>query len=235
MLLKDCYIGDYVKIDGCLADGCNTELIRNSARGIVITKDKYERTIKNISGWDPSWHDDEDIGYIESYDRIFVVNNTCEVTLIKPVKKYKTIKDNEETKMKDVKIVDYKVYNDKVVVVWFDDGTSEKATCNEEDNFDLSHGVEIACLKHMYGAENYKAMLKDFMNQIKAVDKAKEDKKNLEELIARKRAKNERRKARTRANRRAERVSEMKEAYLKAMNEYNKTRVLDSEILDDLK
>ena len=160
------------------------------------------------------------------------------------LKKCFEIKNIKETNMRNtkdipvdhgVRIVDYKVYNNKTVVVWFSDGTYEKATCNEDDNFDFSHGVEVCCLKHMYGASNYKFMIKDFMRQIKGVDKEKENKKLQEELIARKRAKNARRKERSRAKRRAERVSEMKEAYLKAMNEYNKTHVLDSEIIDDLK
>ena len=122
--------------------------------------------------------------------------------------------------MRSFKIVDYKVYNEKVVIVWFDDGTKEKATCCEDDKFDLERAIEVACLKHLYGAENYKSMLKGFMKQIKAVDKAKEDKKKEEELVANKKAKAAKKKAKYKANRRANRVAEMKEAYLAAMKEY---------------
>ena len=242
MLLKDCYIGDVVKIDGLLADGCNTEFIRKNAHGIVITKDKYNVTLKNTSGWDPSWHDDKDIGYIESYDRIFVVNNTCNVTLIKPVEKDKTIKGNEETKMKDVKIVDYKVCDNdgvKTVVVEFEDGVKEHAVCCKEDVFELERGIEVCVLKYILGFDNYKYILRESMKQVRLIDKtrkeAAEKAEKEKELINRKKAKAARRKERSRAKRRAERVSEMKEAYLKAMNEYNKTHILDSDIIDDLK
>lgn len=159
-----------------------------------------------------------------------------EVTLLRrPAQRKGETKEISMKNTKDVKIVDYKVYNNKVVVVWFDDGTNEKATCFESDEFDLERGVEVCCLKHMYGTSNYKSMLKGFMKQVKAVDKAKEDKKQQEELIANKRAKNARRKAKTRAKRRAERVAEMKEAYLAAMNEYNTHGVQLEELYDDFK
>lgn len=130
------------------------------------------------------------------------------------------VKDRKEDKMKDFKIVDYKVYNKKVVVVWFDDGTKEKATCCELDSFDLERGIEVCVMKHIFGEDKYKTVLKESMKQIKAVDKAKENKKKEEEAIANKKAKAAKKKAKYRANRRANRVAEMKEAYLAAMKEY---------------
>ena len=134
-------------------------------------------------------------------------------------------------------IKDYKVYEDTALIVEFEDGTKEKAVANEDDFFDLSRGVEIAVLKHIFGSNEYKSMVKKAMNQIKAVDKAKEDKKKEEELIARKKAKAARKKARRLERKRNERIEEMKTAYLAAMKEHDKDDIsaaLD-DILDDLK
>lgn len=127
----------------------------------------------------------------------------------------------EEKYMKDFKIKNYKVYEDTALIVEFEDGTEEKAVANAEDIFDLERGVEIAVLKYIFGADKYKSMLKTAMKQIKAVDKAKEDAKKEEELIARKKAKAARRKARRLERKRKERIDEMKEAYLAAMKEYD--------------
>ena len=123
--------------------------------------------------------------------------------------------------MKKCKIKDYKIYNDKVVVVWFDDGTEEKATVCEGDKFDLEYGISLCCLKHIYGRDGYKAMVKDFMRQIKSIDKAKEEKQKTEELIAKKKAKAARRKARHQENRRKKRIAEMQEAIIGALKECN--------------
>ena len=134
--------------------------------------------------------------------------------------------------MKDFKIKDYKVYEDKVVIVEFEDGTTEKAVCNEDDNFDLARAIEIAVLKFLFKDE-YRAMRKTAMNQIKAVDKAREDAKEPAELIERKKAKAARRKARRLERKRKERVDEMKEAYLAALKEYKS--LTDDIDLNDLK
>lgn len=128
--------------------------------------------------------------------------------------------------MKDFKIVNYEVHDNdgvKTVVVEFGDGTKEHAVCCKEDTFDLRTGIEVCVCKHVFGGnDKYKSALRSAMSQIKAIDKAKADKEKEEELIARKKAKNERRKARHKANRRARRVAEMKEAYLAALREHEK-------------
>lgn len=150
-----------------------------------------------------------------------------EDTQIKPVSVYdilKKIVDTWENKnMKTFKIVDYKVHDNdgtKSVVVEFGDGTKEHAVCCKGDTFELERGVEVCLMKHIFGETEYKSMLRKSMKQIKEIDKAAEDKKKEEELIARKKAKNEKRKARHKANRRARRVAEMREAYLGALKEY---------------
>ena len=148
------------------------------------------------------------------------------------------VKEDNMKNMRNFKIKDYKVYEDRAVIVEFEDGSKEKAVCNEDDKFDFERGVEIAVLKHLFKDE-YRIMRKTAMNQIKAVDKAKEDKNKEEELIARKKAKAARKKARRLERKRNERVSEMKEAYLAALREYdgeNYTYDLPCDAdLDDLK
>ena len=137
----------------------------------------------------------------------------------------------KEKDMRNFKIVNYKKYEDKAVILEFDDGTEEKAVCCEGDKFELERGVEVAVLKKIFGAEGYRNMLKTAMNQIADIDKAAEDKKKNEEAAAKKKAKNDARKARRREKKRAARVEEMKEAYLNAMKEYGSTNVN----VDDLK
>ena len=39
----------------------------------------------------------------------------------------------------------------KVIKVTFSDNTFEKSVCDEVDNFDLSIGISICILKHLYG------------------------------------------------------------------------------------
>lgn len=146
--------------------------------------------------------------------------------------------DNMKKINTNFKIKDYKVYEDRAVIVEFEDGTKEKAVCNEDDKFDLERGITICVLKHIFGADVYKSIVKTAMNQVKAVDKAKEDKKKEEELIIRKKAKAARKKTRRLERKRKERVAEMKEAYLSAMHEYVNTafcRMYEPESLDDLK
>ena len=71
------------------------------------------------------------------------------------------------------------------------------------------------------------------MRQVKAVDKAKEDKKAREELIERKRIKAARKKARRKEKQRQERISEMQEAYFKAMVEHDS--YMEKYLYDDAK
>lgn len=125
--------------------------------------------------------------------------------------------------MKEFKIVDYKVCDNdgvKTLVVNFEDGSREHAVCCPEDEFELARGVEVCVMKHIFGRDNYKAMLKNAMRQIKAVDKDKEEAKKEKEMITAKKASAARKKTRYKANKRKKRVAEMKEAYLAAMREY---------------
>jgi len=125
--------------------------------------------------------------------------------------------NNKERKMKKFKIKNYKEYGNKAIIIEFADGTETKAVCNEKDDYDFERGLEVCILKYIFGEDGYKALLKEAMNQIKEVDKAVEDEKEKNRIIAAKRAK----KARKKAKKRQQRIDEMKEAYLNAMRQYN--------------
>lgn len=153
------------------------------------------------------------------------------------VSRVETKNNTKEKNMRDFRIKDYKVYEDRAVIVEFKDGTKEKAVCNEDDKFDFERAISLCVLKYIFGADVYKSMVKTAMNQVKAVDKAKEDKKKEEELIERKKAKAARKKARRLERKRNERVAEMKEAYLAALKEYDDISLCDvlEESFDNMK
>ena len=126
-------------------------------------------------------------------------------------------------------IIDYKVFNNKVVVVWFDDGTTEKATCDDLDVFNLERAIEVCVVKKKFGGSNeYNKAIKKAMKQIAAIDKKKKIEKEEQELLAKKKEKEIARKIKRREKKRQEQVDMMTEAYLKAMLAY------DEEVLRSL-
>ena len=148
--------------------------------------------------------------------------------------KNKLLDKKEEKQMKEFFIKNYKVCDNngvKTLVVDFEDGSKERAVCCPEDPFELQRGLEIVVLKHILGRDNYKAMIKTAMKQIKAIDKAAEEAKKEKEMIAAKKASAARKKARYKANKRKQRIAEMKEAYVAAMKECGHVDIS----LDDLK
>lgn len=244
MKLYKCNIGDKVQIVGGLANGCTGGF---NVVGTIISQQDF-LYIMNKPYMKVDLHglvhtmakmNDGEISFIKAECGeccIWKVNPDCEVQLLEKSKSNNN-KNIKEKNMKDFKIKDYKVYEDTALIVEFEDGTKEKAVCNEDDKFDIERGITICVLKHLFGVDGYKSMVKKAMNQIKAVDKAKEDKKKEEELIARKKAKAARKKARRLERKRNERIEEMKTAYLAAMKEHDKDDIsaaLD-DILDDLK
>lgn len=132
----------------------------------------------------------------------------------------KTESEGIETMNSTIK--SYKVIDNKVVTVEFTDGDIQKAICQSEDQFNLETGIEICLMKHICGGKaKYHKMIKNAMREIKAIDKAAEDKKKTDELTAKKKAKELARKKAREERKRAKRVGEMKEAYLAALKEYN--------------
>lgn len=108
----------------------------------------------------------------------------------------------------------------KVIKVTFSDNTFEKSVCDEVDNFDLSIGISICILKHLYGRTKYYKKVKDaiklYTNNCK---KLEEDKLKAEAYAAkRERIKNKKlaKKAKLEEELRANRIKEQAEAILLA-------------------
>lgn len=130
---------------------------------------------------------------------------------------------------------------EKVVVVYFGDGQSEKMVCREPDVFDLHRCLYLAIAKHLYKKEyttegiEYKAselsMQKRYVkiveNAIKAhnkmlKDQEKSEKLELERVAAKNRRLQKKREKREQAKeiKREETIEIQKEAYIRAMREY---------------
>lgn len=136
--------------------------------------------------------------------------------------------------MPDIKDV---VINDEddtsVVIVEFCDGTSERAVLSKEDTFNFEQGISVCITKKLLsmvcpnGSGLYNKIIKRAMNvhknrlynEAKALKKEKEEAERRE----RKHKKNEKRRAKREMNEREKQIEIHKEAYLRAMREYNKS------------
>lgn len=119
-------------------------------------------------------------------------------------------------------IIDYKIIGNKVVIVTFKDGTTEKAVCDEKDTFDLERAIEVCLLKKIFGgSKEYNNAIKIAMRQVKAVDDKKKKDAEEAEKIAKKRAKVAAYKAKKIAKKRQEQINIQCEAFLKAMKMYD--------------
>lgn len=128
-------------------------------------------------------------------------------------------------------ITDVKSIDDKVVIVNFADGTSEKAVLSDNDKFSLEQGISICITKKMLsmetngnGSSAYNKLinhcLKVYENNRKAEEKAKADEQAAKEK-EKKAADKARAKRIKKANKNREREIEIqKEAYLRAMREF---------------
>jgi len=128
-----------------------------------------------------------------------------------------------EDKNMRFKIKDYKVDNKKqTVVVFFEDGDIQKAKCCMGDEYDFSRGLEVCIMKHICGgADKYYKILKTADSQVIEINEARKEATKRAEIKARQKAKRaEKRKLRA-ERKRAERISEIREAYLSALQEYN--------------
>lgn len=136
--------------------------------------------------------------------------------------------DTKGTEKKDMniknklRIEDYKIINNTVVIVTFEDRTTEKAVCNKNDVFDFERAIEICVLKKMLGGTKaYNDLIKNAMKDIKYVDDMRKWKVEREELEKRREAKIAKRKAKRKAQRKQQRIDDMSEAFLKAMLDYD--------------
>ena len=120
--------------------------------------------------------------------------------------------------------IDYKVINDTVVIVYFADGTTEKAVCDEDDEYDFNKAIEICvCKKRFGGTKAYNNAIRKAIKQVYKVDAAKNAELEEQERIAHKKAKDEERKAKRRAKKRQEKIDIQAEAFYNAMMKYDET------------
>ena len=128
-----------------------------------------------------------------------------------------------------------KVIQDKVVIDYFADGTQEKAVCHEDDTFSLEQGISVCLFKRtlsaLTGDGNGSAM---YNNAIKSAVKLYENNRaaekrsaECERLVAeeeKKRKEEERKRKQAKEQAEREKMIEIqKEAYLRAMKEFNST------------
>lgn len=116
------------------------------------------------------------------------------------------------------RISDVKVYNDKVVKVFFNDGTTETAVCQEGDKFDLDMGITVCIMKKMLGRNEYFRMLKKAKKN--AATRRELEKKSAEAATIRKRQR-----AKKEAKKRARREKRNKELATAIANAMNKNTI----------
>lgn len=146
--------------------------------------------------------------------------NEYNLTLIQETNR----KENINMK-KCLKIADYKVINDTVVIVTFADGSVQKAVCAPEDTFDINRAIEICVMKQICGGSSeYNTIISKALKDIKNLDKKRikaakeaEEKRAIED---RHYAKMQRRKEK----RKEKRIAEMTEAYKRALAERDKEK-----------
>ena len=111
----------------------------------------------------------------------------------------------------------YKVFDNKTVVVTFEDGSIERSICDDEDTFSLEMGLSICILKHFCcGSSGYNKMIKSIIRRQEDFDKAEEKKKEEEKnrRLARERAK-----AKKARKRKEKQIEIFKEALIRANKE----------------
>lgn len=204
-------VGDKVRVRKDLVKGNRYKMKSNDYSDRVV-QEMYEKagkvvTIKRVSS--------SEYGYIIEEDDWNWTDDMFEGLASKST----TTEIKLESNMK-FEIKSYKVINNKVVIVEFADGDVQKSVCMDGDVFDEERGLEVCIMKHICGGKaKYHKVLKEANKQIIALEEAEKKAKAEEELLAKKKAKDDANKAQRKANRRAERVSEMTEAFSAALKE----------------
>ena len=134
--------------------------------------------------------------------------------------------DKHESKPKETSInldiVDYKVINDKVVIVTFKDGSTEKSVCHGDDVFDLERAIELCiCKKKFGGNKDYYAAIRKALKQVRDIDTKKKKDAEEKERIANRKAKYAERKAKRMAKKRKAQIDLQTESFVAAMMKYN--------------
>lgn len=204
-------IGDKVKVrsdlrNGQLFDGCN----------VALSMEKYAGKIVTISriGFIPNRYHIENSGYSwtsEMFEELETetVEKTTEIKL----------EGNMNFKIKSCKVI-----KNKAVIVEFEDGDVQRSVCMEGDVFDEERGIEVCIMKHICGGKDkYHKVLKTAQKQIKEIEAVKAKDKKAKEDAAKKKAKEIARKKARKERKRAEHISDMKTAFVKALVEYENT------------
>ena len=129
-------------------------------------------------------------------------------------------------------IEDVQVLNDRVIMVKFSDGTTEKAVLDESDTFSVEQGIAICLTKKLLstltrgnGGSVYNKLVEYGVKTYEAIEarKAEVAKENAEKAAKAKRVaeKARRKKERKAAEQREADIEIQKEAYLRAMRELN--------------
>lgn len=133
-------------------------------------------------------------------------------------------KDGYKTTSKELTpdIKDVIVYNNKVVAVEFADGTTEKAVLHPDDKFSIEQGISICITKKLVGGSAiYNKLMERALKVKKAVDDAKEQ-EAADEYARKERAKKwAAKRAARNAKKREDYINLQKEAYLRALAEFN--------------
>lgn len=136
--------------------------------------------------------------------------------------------DKPESKPKPKKtstnldIADYKIINDKVVIVTFKDGSTEKSVCYGDDVFDLERAIELCiCKKKFGGNKDYYAAIRKALKQVRDIDTKKKKDAEEKERIANRKAKYAERKAKRMAKKRKAQIDLQTESFVAAMMKYN--------------
>lgn len=130
----------------------------------------------------------------------------------------------QEWNMMNAKIIDVRVIvENRVVEVTFADGDKQKAICQEPDVFSLEMAISICITKHLLGGtKNYNKAIRDgikcyedkIKNKKKVIEEAERFEKRKAKIVAYKKRKAERRKK--------AQIEMQKEAYLRALRDFNK-------------
>lgn len=133
-------------------------------------------------------------------------------------------KDGYKTTSKELipDIKDVIVYNEQVVAVEFADGTTEKAVLHPDDKFSIEQGISICITKKLVGGSAiYNKLIERALKVKKANDDAKEQ-EAADEYARKERAKKwAAKKAARNAKKREDYINLHKEAYLRALAEFN--------------
>lgn len=160
--------------------------------------------------------------FYETHKSAFPIRECDIVKFGIKTKNVNTTKEIRLEGLMDFRIKDYKVINNKVVVVEFTDGDVQKAVCMPEDEFSLDQGIEVCVMKHICGGKaKYYKVLKEAQKQIIELDETAKKKAEEEKRLAQKQEKDNAKRAARRERARQARIAEQKEAYLLALKEYN--------------